>query len=82
MKSLLTLNDLCERFHLSKASIYRLISEENFPAPLKLGRCSRWPEGDVVAWLEQRSRQAPSEWSNSELRAKARRRARVGSVAS
>lgn len=30
---------------------YRLISENAFPAPIKLGRSSRWRKSQVEAWL-------------------------------
>ena len=35
----------------SKASIYRLIDQDDFPKPIKLSaRCVRWLETDVAAW--------------------------------
>ncbi|HEM8062986.1 TPA: AlpA family phage regulatory protein [Enterobacter hormaechei] len=33
---------------------YRLISENAFPAPIKLGRSSRWRKSQVEAWLLER----------------------------
>lgn len=33
---------------------YRLISEARFPAPIKLGRSSRWRKSQVEAWLLER----------------------------
>ncbi|EPK0741002.1 TPA: helix-turn-helix transcriptional regulator [Klebsiella pneumoniae] len=33
---------------------YRLISENAFPAPVKLGRSSRWRKSQVEAWLLER----------------------------
>ncbi|MDM2982872.1 AlpA family phage regulatory protein [Citrobacter sp. CK197] len=33
---------------------YRLISEARFPAPIKLGRSSRWRRSQVEAWLLER----------------------------
>ena len=33
---------------------YRLISEARFPAPIKLGRSSRWRKSQVEAWLQER----------------------------
>ncbi|HBC5231493.1 TPA: AlpA family phage regulatory protein [Klebsiella oxytoca] len=35
---------------------YRLISENAFPAPIKLGRSSRWRKSQVEAWLLERMR--------------------------
>jgi len=31
---------------------YRLISEDRFPRPIKLGRFSRWKAGDYYAWKD------------------------------
>lgn len=33
---------------------YRLISENAFPSPIKLGRSSRWRKSQVEAWLLER----------------------------
>lgn len=33
---------------------YRLISENAFPAPIKLGRSSRWRKSEVEAWLQEK----------------------------
>ncbi|HFW6759583.1 TPA: helix-turn-helix transcriptional regulator, partial [Klebsiella pneumoniae] len=32
---------------------YRLISENAFPAPIKLGRSSRWLKSEVEAWMTE-----------------------------
>lgn len=40
---------------LSRASLYRFISEGRFPGPVKLGSNSvGWRESDLRAWLESR----------------------------
>ncbi|HIG6695184.1 AlpA family phage regulatory protein [Klebsiella pneumoniae] len=33
---------------------YRLISENAFPAPIKLGRSSRWLKSEVEEWVNSR----------------------------
>lgn len=33
---------------------YRLISEGQFPKPIKLGRSSRWLKSEVEAWMQER----------------------------
>lgn len=33
---------------------YKLISEGQFPKPIKLGRSSRWLASEVEAWMQQR----------------------------
>ena len=41
---------------LGKTMIYRLVSENRFPKPLKLcGRATRWSEAEVYAWLAAQS---------------------------
>lgn len=34
--------------------IYQLIKTNRFPAPIKLGRCSRWRKSEVEAWLQEK----------------------------
>ena len=33
---------------------YKLISEGQFPKPIKLGRSSRWLKSEVESWMQQR----------------------------
>lgn len=33
---------------------YKLISEGKFPAPIKLGRSSRWLQSEVEKWVQER----------------------------
>ncbi|WP_411165478.1 helix-turn-helix transcriptional regulator [Klebsiella oxytoca] len=40
---------------------YKLISEGQFPRPIKLGRSSRWMQSEVVNWVQQRINQSRSE---------------------
>lgn len=40
---------------LKKTTIYRLVREQRFPAPVRLShRCSAWQESAVCEWLEER----------------------------
>lgn len=39
---------------LSDKWFYKLISEGQFPKPIKLGRSSRWLQSEVEAWVQQR----------------------------
>jgi excisionase family DNA binding protein len=34
--------------------IYQLVKTKRFPAPIKLGRCSRWRKSEVEAWLQEK----------------------------
>ncbi|MBX4507754.1 hypothetical protein CF032_13840 [Klebsiella oxytoca] len=40
---------------------YKLISEGQFPRPIKLGRSSRWMQSEVENWVKQRINQSRSE---------------------
>ena len=44
-----------ERTGLSRSAIYRLMREDDFPLPRRLGqRAVRWRESDLEAWLASR----------------------------
>jgi len=48
-------NDLKEYLPFSKSTIYSMIKEGRFPAPIKLSvRVSAWSLEDVNEWLENR----------------------------
>lgn len=52
---LLRMPDVLELIPLSKGSIWRLIREGRFPAPIKLGvRSVAWRMADIQTWLDQR----------------------------
>lgn len=51
----LRLAQVKERIGLSSPSIYRLISAEKFPAPVRIGpNSSVWIESEIDAWSEKR----------------------------
>lgn len=42
-----------------RSTIYRLIKEKKFPAPISLGaRASAWVEDEINAWIQQRIEQS------------------------
>lgn len=43
---------------LSDKWFYKLISEGQFPKPIKLGRSSRWLESEVESWMQERIHQS------------------------
>lgn len=45
------------RVGMHPSTIYAEINAGNFPAPVKLGRSSRWPESEIDAWIEARKRE-------------------------
>ena len=38
--------------------LYKLIQQEGFPKPIKLGRSSRWLTSEVEQWVKQRIAQS------------------------
>jgi predicted DNA-binding transcriptional regulator AlpA len=52
---LLTIEDVKKIIPYSNASLYRMISEGEFPAPLKLGGSrSAWRSSEIRAWIDSR----------------------------
>lgn len=51
---LLTIEQVCELTTMKRAFIYDRHREGTFPPGLKLGRSRRWPESDVVEWINGR----------------------------
>ena len=46
-----------KRTGLSRSAIYRLMREENFPAPVKIGkRAVRWPQSEINEFIAARPR--------------------------
>ncbi|EMC7917390.1 AlpA family transcriptional regulator [Enterobacter kobei] len=39
---------------LSDKWFYKLIKDDKFPKPIKLGRSSRWLKSEIEAWLEEK----------------------------
>jgi prophage regulatory protein len=42
---------------LSRSTLYKMILEDRFPAPVRLGaRAVGWRETDLIAWIESRAK--------------------------
>jgi predicted DNA-binding transcriptional regulator AlpA len=52
---LLTLADVCKLVKKGRSSVYSMISETQFPEPIKLGSSSRWAKQEVLAWIEEQA---------------------------
>lgn len=50
---LIKLPEVCRQVGLTKTPIYGLIADGLFPAPIKLGRYSRWSQKEVQEWVEE-----------------------------
>jgi prophage regulatory protein len=49
------LPDVMARTALSRSALYALMSEGNFPKPVKIGgRINAWPDVEIAAWIEAR----------------------------
>lgn len=54
---LLSLRELIDLTTLSRATIYRKVSQRSFPPPLKIGQSRvAWRESDVARWMAERNR--------------------------
>jgi prophage regulatory protein len=50
-RMLLKLNEVCELLSVSRSTVYKLLSEGNFPRPVRLGaRAIRWKVEDINDW--------------------------------
>ena len=49
--SLLHLAEVRRIVGIGKSQLYRLIAAGDFPAPVKIGRSSRWLSSEVDAWI-------------------------------
>lgn len=48
---LISLADVMERVALKRTSIYQLIKTQEFPAPVKIQRASRWVDIEISDWI-------------------------------
>ncbi|WP_082684594.1 AlpA family phage regulatory protein [Aureimonas ureilytica] len=48
------LRDIIEIVPISRATVYRLAKNGQFPKPIRLGSSSLWVEAEVQAWLSER----------------------------
>jgi prophage regulatory protein len=48
---LISLADVMERVALKRTSIYQLIKLQEFPAPVKIQRASRWVDLEISDWI-------------------------------
>ncbi|MCO6362008.1 helix-turn-helix transcriptional regulator [Paracoccus sp. 08] len=66
---LLNLHEVTHLTALSRATVYRAIASGDFPAPVKIGRVSRWPASEVSDFLSalvaSRTTKSPSTCSGS-----------------
>ncbi len=54
MDSMLRQRDLMAIMNISRATLWRMQRQQNFPKPVILMGCKRWQRGDLEVWLEAR----------------------------
>lgn len=56
---LLRLPDVMARVGLARSTIYLMIQDKEFPAPINIGsRAVAWVESDIQAWIDDKIRAA------------------------
>ena len=53
MERLLKIREVEQLTGFKKSSVYSFIEAGDFPKPVKIGRSSRWPSGDVNQWIQE-----------------------------
>ncbi|MDE1988846.1 MAG: AlpA family phage regulatory protein [Betaproteobacteria bacterium] len=48
---LLPIEEVTEMVKISRSKIYQMKQDGKFPAPLKVGRASRWRLSNILAWV-------------------------------
>lgn len=52
------MRELTEMTRLSKSTIYKLIADGAFPAPVKVGRRSMWKYSEILNWIDSLENEA------------------------
>lgn len=52
----LDVRGVAELFGCSARHIARLVEDEEFPPPVKLGHLRRWPRQQIQDWIEQQQK--------------------------
>lgn len=51
---LLRMQDVMDRTGCKRAKLYQLVARGEFPRPVKIDACARWPESAVDKWIADR----------------------------
>lgn len=52
---LIRLPEVLDRVGLKKTSVYKLMAEDEFPRPTKLGAASAWIDSEIDEWIRTRA---------------------------
>lgn len=51
----LRMKEVCERVGFCRSTLYKLMSENKFPQPIKIGdRAIAWTDDTITEWMQQR----------------------------
>ena len=53
-EKVLTIDQICEAFGFSPATLHRLRGLGEFPPGFKIGRARRWTESAIAQWMSNR----------------------------
>ena len=59
--SLLTVKEVAKRLNVSPRSIWTRIAKGELPAPIRIGRLSRWRWETILKWIEEKEAEAARE---------------------
>ena len=51
---LIRLPEVLDRVGLKKTAVYKMMAEEEFPRPVKIGTSSAWVEHEITEWIAVR----------------------------
>ncbi len=52
-KQMLTDKEVAEMLGLGKSTVWKFVKDGHLPAPIRLGRATRWRKSDIVAIMSQ-----------------------------
>lgn len=53
-QKLMSKEDVMSYLQIGKTTLYKLMLEDDFPQPLKIGKLSRWNADKVTAWVHNK----------------------------
>lgn len=53
---MMDIQELCKYLKCGRNSIYKNIEKGNLPAPLKVGRLSRWRKEEIDEWIDRNNK--------------------------
>lgn len=51
---LLRLPEVMDRTGCKRAKLYQMVARGEFPKPVKIDACARWPESAIDRWIAER----------------------------